>query len=53
MASSLPDLVDNFAEGIHKTKWKYRHNNKKREKREIKYKDCECSLNTEKIKMFL
>ena len=29
---SLSNLVDNFAEGIHKTKFKYRHDNKKGEK---------------------
>ena len=29
---SLSNLVDNFAEGIHKTKFKYRHDNKKSEK---------------------
>ena len=42
MASSLVNLVDNFVEGIHQIKCKYRHDNKKCEKWGIKYKDCEC-----------
>ena len=42
MASSLSNLVDILAEGIHKNKCKYRINNKKREKCGLKYKDCEC-----------
>ena len=29
MASSLSNLVDNLAEGIHKIKCKHRHDNKK------------------------
>ena len=38
MASSLSNLVNNLAEGIHKTKCKY--NDKKGETCRIKYKDC-------------
>ena len=44
MASSLSNLVNNLAEGIHKTKCKYRHDNKKCESCGIKYKDCDCFL---------
>ena len=29
MASSLSNLVNNLSEGIHRTKWKFGHNNKK------------------------
>ena len=42
MASSLLNLVNNLAEGVHKMKWKYGHDNKKNTKLGIKYKDCEC-----------
>ena len=44
IARSLSNLVDNLAEGIHKIKCKYGHDNKKYETCEIKYKDCECAL---------
>ena len=40
MASSLLNLVDNIAEGIHKIKGKYGHDNKKCKTSGIKYKDC-------------
>ena len=39
MASPLVDLVDNLTEGVHKIKSKYRIDDKKCEKCEIKYKD--------------
>ena len=44
MASSLSDLVDNRAEGIHKVKCKHGHDNKTCETCGIKYKVCECWL---------
>ena len=44
MASSLSNLVNNVSEGVHKTKCKYRQNDKKRETCEIKYKYCDCFL---------
>ena len=50
MASSLSDLVNNLAEGIHKAKCKYRHKNKNCESCEIKYKYCECCFNRTKFK---
>ena len=40
MASSLLTLVNNLAEGIHKIKCKYRHDDKKCETCINKYKDC-------------
>ena len=40
MASSLSNLVNNLAEGTHKIKCKYVHDNKKFETCGIKYKDC-------------
>ena len=39
---SLSNLVDNLAEGIHKIKCKYGHDNEKSEKCGSKYKDCDC-----------
>ena len=39
MASSLSNLVNNLAEGIHKIKGKYRHDHEKCETYEIKYKN--------------
>ena len=44
MESSLSNLVENLSGGIHKTKCKNRHDNKKSKKYQIKYKDCECYL---------
>ena len=44
MAISLSNLVKNFAEGIHKVKCKYEHNDKKCETGGIKKKDYECCL---------
>ena len=39
MVSSLSDIVNNFAEGIHKIKCKGGHDNKKCKTYQIKYKD--------------
>ena len=44
MTSLLSNLVNNLAEGIHKMKCKYEHNNKKCETFRIKYKYCVCFL---------
>ena len=44
MASLFSNLVNNFAEGIHKIKCKYRNDNKKYETCGIKFKDCECCI---------
>ena len=41
MVSSLSNLVNNFAERIHKIKCKYQHDNKKCEN---KYKDCKLKI---------
>ena len=41
MVTSLSSFVNNFAEGIHKTKCKYGHYNKKCKTCGIKYKDFE------------
>ena len=43
--------ADNLAEKIHKIKCKNGHDNKKCETCGIKYKDFECVLNTQIIKM--
>ena len=40
MTSSLLNLVDNLAAGIHKIRCKYGHDNKKYETFGIKYKEC-------------
>ena len=42
MANSLSNLVNNLSEGIHKTKCKYRQEDKKYETCRIKYKYCGC-----------
>ena len=44
MASLLLNLVDKLAEGIHKVKFKYWHDNKKCEECGIKCKYCKCYL---------
>ena len=44
MASSLSNLVNNLAEGIHKIKCKYGPDNEKSKTCGIKYKDCACCL---------
>ena len=40
MANSFSNLVNNFAQGIHKIKSKYGHDNRKCETSVIKYRDC-------------
>ena len=44
MASSSLNLVNNLSEGIHRTKCKYRHDDKNCETCGIKYKYCDCFL---------
>ena len=44
MASSLSNHVNNLADGIHKIRCTYRHDNKKYETWGVKYKDCKCCL---------
>ena len=44
MASSLSNLVNNLSEGMHRIKFKYRHEDKKCETCGIKYKYCDCFL---------
>ena len=43
-ASSLSNLANNLSEGIHRTKSKYGHDDKRCETCEIKYKYCDCFL---------
>ena len=44
MTSSLPNLMNNLAEGIHKIKCKYGQDDKKCKGCGINYKECNCSL---------
>ena len=53
MASSLSGLVNNLAEGVHKIKCKYEHNNKKIEPCGVRYKDCEWCLKYPSVKNYL
>ena len=48
-ASSLSNLVNNLAEGIHKVKCKYGHDNKQCGTCAIKYKDHESCLEYTKL----
>ena len=50
MASSLLNLVDNLSEGIHKTKCKYKHNDKKCKTCRTKYNYCDCFLECKNFK---
>lgn len=50
MASSLSNLVHILTEIIHKTKWKYGHDNEKCEAWRAEYKDFECSLEYKNVK---
>ena len=50
MASSLSNLVDNVAEGIHTIKCKYGHDNEKCETCEVKYKDFDFFLKYPNVK---
>ena len=51
MESSLLNLANNLAGGIHKVICKYGHDNKKSETCGIKYKDCEGCLEYKMLKM--
>ena len=53
MTSSLSNLFDNLAEGIHEIKCKYGRDNKKCKTCEIKDKDCECCLEYINVKDYL
>ena len=44
MASSLSNLVNNFSEGIHRIKCKYRDDDKKYDTCRIRYSHCNCFL---------
>ena len=44
MASLLPNLMNNLAEGIHKIKCKYGQDDEKCKGCGINYKECNCSL---------
>ena len=44
IASSLLNLVNNHSEGIHRTKCKFGHDDKKCKTCGIKYKHCDCFL---------
>ena len=50
MPSSLSNLVNNLSEGIHKTRCKYRHDDKKFETCGIKYEYCDCFLEYTNLK---
>ena len=50
MTSSLSNLVDNFAEGIHRIKYKYGHDNKKFQTCRIKYKGRDCCVEYTDVK---
>ena len=53
MTSSLSNLVNNFAEGVHRIKCKFRHNDKKSGTCRIKYKYCNCFLEYKNFKDYL
>ena len=50
MRSTLSNLVDNLAEGVHKINCKYGHGNKKSENFELKYKHCQYCLEYANLK---
>ena len=50
MASSLLNLVNNLSEGIHRIKCKFGHDGKKCETCGIKYKYCDCFLESKNFK---
>ena len=50
LACLLSNVGDNLAKGIHKTKCRYGHEDKKCEICGIKYKDCDCFLKQIKVK---
>ena len=49
MVSTLSNLVNNLSKGIHTIKCKSGHNGKKWETCGIKYKHCDCFLETYKL----
>ena len=51
MRNSLSNLVKNLSEGIHRLKCKFGLDDKKSETCGIKYKYCDCYLNTSILKM--
>ena len=51
MASSLSNLVDNHAEGIHKSKSNYKHDNKKVKNANLNTKIVNAILNIQMLKM--
>ena len=51
MASSLPNLVDNLAKGIHKTKCKHEHHSKNGKRVESNTKFGIVFLNTQTLKI--
>ena len=50
MATSVSNFIDNIFEGIHKTKCKYGHDDKKYKTCGIKYKYCDCFHECKSIK---
>ena len=51
MTSSLSNLANNLAEGIHKIKLKYRHNNKNVRRVERNAKIVTAALNIQTLKL--
>ena len=51
MVSSLWNLVNNFSEGIHKTKWKFGHDDKNMKNLELNISITSVFLNIQNIKM--
>ena len=51
MTSSLSNLVDNLAEGFHKIKCKYGHDNKNVKHVKLNAKIVSAALNTQTVKM--
>ena len=51
MASSLSNLADNLAEGIHEIRFKYGYDDEKCESCGIKYKDCDCCFEYTNVKL--
>ena len=53
MASSLSSLANNISAGIHRVKYKFRHDDKKCETCRIKYNYCDCFLEYTNFKDYL
>ena len=51
MASTLSNLVNNFAEGIHEIKYKNEHDNKNVKRVELKTKIVSAFLNSKSLKI--